>query len=327
MTHFSFKLQITKSFHCSGPLQETLNLTLLVRTKHHYYKCVSYFISIHLSHSQSFVSIHISTESWVLFDFVVVLLFQIEILQSYFFHREQFLIETFDQALSLSLSVCVSLRHILCSEVTISFCSLFWRSWLRLWKLGNNQIRPWSTDHLSLGEVENSVSTPCCVVSVMLSVEPPRYDMRYDICQRRAGWEGSLTRATPAAHMGTTASSRDTLQSTHYYLPCALQGAGASLGHLSLVQGGLWQWIPQWRHCCTGKVDGWLLIMIKDPMPHSRISSICVARLLRAECEVRLWWSEWFLKWDIGLCWAASWGLKWPRLVLGLARKETMRIV
>ena len=128
MTHFSCKLQITKSFHCSGPLQKTLNLTLLViRTKHNDYKCVSYFIPIHLSHSQSFVSIHISTESWVLFDFVVVLLFQIEILQSYFFHREQFLIETFDQALSLSLSLCVSLRHIFCSEVTISFCSLLWR--------------------------------------------------------------------------------------------------------------------------------------------------------------------------------------------------------
>ena len=71
----------------------------------------------------------------------------------------------------------------------------------------------------------------------MLSVEPPRYDMRYDICQRRAaGWEGSLTRATPAAHMGTTAQQpRHSPVSTLYCLPCALQGAGASLGHLSLV--------------------------------------------------------------------------------------------
>ena len=139
-----------------------------------------------------------------------MLLFQIEILQSYFFHRAQFLIETFDQALSLSLSLSAS-AHVLFGghhqllqfvvEVVIK----------EAWRQLNCSTR---LDHLSLGEVGGYFCVRArvgCVVSVVLSVEPPRYDMRYDICQRRAaGWEGSLTRPTPAAHMGTS-SQQETL--------------------------------------------------------------------------------------------------------------------
>ena len=126
------------------------------------------------------------------------------------------------------------------------------------------------------------------------------------------------------------ASRRHSPLSALYCLPCALQGAGASLGHLSVGTGCLVVVKTSMEELPHRKVR-WVTVNY-DKRSHIPICilSICVAHLLRADCEVPRstsgdlngFWNE-----TLGWGWAAGWGLKWPRPVLVLARKETMRIV
>ena len=224
MTHSSCKLQITKSFHCcSGPLQKTLNSKT-------YATCKDKAPSL---------------EMCIIFYFYSSLSFPKFCFNPYFNRKLGF----------IWLCCCVVVPNWNIAKLLLSPRTIFnWNFWSSaLLSLSLCQPPP----HILFGGHHQLLQF---VVEVVTRLFEPRRGgdfcvharlccFRHVECWATALWHeiwylsalgGWLGRFPDPGHPCSTHGNlsqqpRHSPVSTLYCLPCALQGAGASLGHLSLV--------------------------------------------------------------------------------------------